>query len=587
MSLLSSSSTEELARRYRRLFSLPSSTSLVAYLGVSAVLLAISFDRLHLDLISTLLGLATTFTSTVVLQYLIKVVEPNSIATPRRVSAMILSGTLIWLFAVAAELFYVSLFKSVQNLVTITFGAFLVFAFELVVINGAFVEKTRFAGPLSIIHPTLVFLWSGTLARVSMLGVGAGAIVVALAFVFIYKLKAIRTLTNDSAIHTLQAFLKTWAAHNPEELERALSRYSVEESVGTRVIKFETPKKQPTLVLSGIHPGPFFPVGSYNLPELFFEKFDAEQMTALTMHRPGGHEKNIPTRDESVRYAIETASLAAGIQTKNQPADMRGPVLAKIDDFSAACIALGNQALVIVSSSPLSSDDITYSVEGTLASVAKEFGFDVSLVDAHNSIGSKRVKFEITSDRPWRDLIERLRREEAHEFRVGFAHSSEVEFSHGPDISDAGVGVLAFEVEKTKWALVLVDSNNANSGSKEEVKLKLESAGFRLIELCTSDSHNLAARGVAMDRGYFALGEATPISDVASYVVKLAQIAESRLSYHRYGIGEFVSKVHVFGTKAIEDFALLARRSSTFAKRFVLIAIPLTLILLILTAISD
>ena len=587
MSLLSSSSTEELARRYGRLFSLPSSASLVAYLGVSALLLALLFDRLHFDLISTLLGLATTFASAVVLQYLIKAVEPSSIATPRRVSAMVLSGTLIWIFAVSAELVYVSLFKSIQNMVTVAFGAFLVCAFEFVVINGAFVEKTRLAGPLSIIHPTLVFLWSGSL-RVSIAGVGAGVIVLAFAFAFIYRLKAIRTLTNDSAIHTLQAFLKTWAAHNPEELERALSRYSVEESVGTRVIKFEMPKKQPTLVLSGIHPGPFFPVGSYNLPELFFEKFDAEQMTALTMHRPGGHEKNLPTRDECVRYANETATLAAGIQTKNRPSDMRGPVLARIDDFSAACIALGNQALVMVSSSPLSSDDITYSVEGKLASLAKEFGFDVSIVDAHNSIGSKRVKFEITSDRPWRDLIERLRREEEHEFRVGFAHSSEAEFNHGPDISDAGVGVLTFEVEKTKWALVFVDSNNANPGSKEEVRRRLDGAGFKLIELCTSDSHNLAARGVAMGRGYFALGEATPISDVASYVVKLAQIAESRLSYRSYGMGEFVSKVHVFGTKAIEDFASLARRSSTFAKRFVMIAIPLTLVLLILTfIISD
>jgi putative membrane protein len=583
VSLLSSSSTEELARRYRSLFSLPSSASLAVYLGVSAVLLALSFDRLRFDPISTLMALATTFASIIVLQYLIKAVEPNSIATPRRVSAMVLSGTLIWLLAAVAELVYTSLFKSIQNLATIAFGAFLVCAFEFVVINGAFVEKTRFAGPLSIVHPTVVFLWSGPLTRVSIPGVGAGAIVVALAFAFIYKLKAIRTLTNDSAIHTLQAFLKTWAAHNPEELERALSRYSVEESVGTRVIKFEMPKKQPTLVLSGIHPGPFFPVGSYNLPELLFERFDAEQMTALTMHRPGGHEKNLPTREECVRYANETATLAARIQTENQPADMRGPVLAKIDDFSAACIAFGNHALVMVSSSPLSSDDITFSVEGKLASLAKEFGFDVSIVDAHNSIGGKRVKFEITSDSPWRDLIERLRQEEEHEFRVGFAHSSEAEFSHGPDISDAGVGVLAFEVEKTKWALVLVDSNNANPGSKEEVKRKLESAGFKLIELCTSDSHNLAARGVAMERGYFALGEATPISDVASYVVKLAQIAEGRLSYRRYGIGEFVSKVHVFGAKAIEDFALLARRSSIFAKRFIMIAIPLTLVLLILT----
>ncbi|TLY13917.1 MAG: DUF2070 family protein, partial [Thaumarchaeota archaeon] len=84
-----------------------------------------------------------------------------------------------------------------------------------------------------------------------------------------------------SAIHTLQAFLKTWAAHNPEELERALSRYSVEESVGTRVIKFETPKKQPTLVLSGIHPGPFFPVGSYNLPSgaIIYQSYSLKSST--------------------------------------------------------------------------------------------------------------------------------------------------------------------------------------------------------------------------------------------------------------------------------------------------------------------
>ncbi|TLX95546.1 MAG: hypothetical protein E6K96_07075, partial [Thaumarchaeota archaeon] len=75
---MSSSSTEELARRYGRLFSLPSSASLVAYLGVSAVLLALLFDRLHFDLIPTLLGLATTFASALVLQYLIKAVEPSS-----------------------------------------------------------------------------------------------------------------------------------------------------------------------------------------------------------------------------------------------------------------------------------------------------------------------------------------------------------------------------------------------------------------------------------------------------------------------------------------------------------------------------
>ncbi len=515
------------------------------------------------------------------LHRLIKVAEPDSIATLRRVSAMVLSGTLLWLLAVVADLLY-ALFKSSQNLATITFGAFLVCAFELVVINGAFVEKTRFAGPLSIVHPTLVFFSSGSLARVSTQVVGAGAIVVGIALVFIFKLKSISTLTGDSAIHTLQAFLKTWAARNPEELEKVLSRRSLEESLGTKIIKFEDPKKQPVLVLSSVHPGPFFPVGSYNLPELLFEKFSAENMTALTMHRPGGHERNLATRAECLRYAAGTATFAKAVQTRRKPTDMRGPVMAKIDEFSAACMAFGDHALVIVSSSPRSSDDIAYSVEGQLSVLAKESGFDLSLVDAHNSIGSEKVKFEVRSDRHWRELLERLKREEAREFRIGFAHSSELDFTHGPDISDAGLGVLVFDVAKTKWALVLVDSNNAKAELKAEVKKKLEMGGFALVEVCTSDSHNLAARGLMIERGYFALGEATPISDVSSLIAKLAEIAERRLSYHDYGIDEFISNVHILGAKALEDFASLARRASAFSKRFVVMATALTLVLLIL-----
>jgi len=432
------------------------------------------------------------------------------------------------------------------------------------------------------VHPALVFLSSGPLASVTAQVVGGGAIVVGLAIIFIFKLKSIRTPTGDSAIHSLQAFLKTWAAHNPEELEKVFSRCSVEDSLGTRIIKFEAPQEQPTLVLSSIHPGPFYPVGSYNLPELLFQKFSAEKMTALTMHRPGAHERNLATQSECLRYAVETANYARAVQTGSRPTNMRGPVVAKIGEFSASCVAFGNHALVMVSSSPLGSDDITHFIEGKLAVLAKEFGFELSLVDAHNSIGSKRVKFEVRSDLPWRELLERLRREDEREFRMGFAHSSELVFTHGPDISDAGLGVLVFDVAKTKWALVLVDSNNARPELKGVVKEKLEMGGIALIEVCTSDSHNLAARGLAIERGYFALGEATPMSDVSDLIVKLAEMAEGRLSYRDYGIGEFMSKVQVLGARAIEDFATLARRASTFSKRFVVIATALTLVLLIL-----
>ncbi len=110
---------------------------MTAYLAISTILLAASFDKLHISPVPIIAGLAATFVSTVVLHRLIKAAEPGSIATFRRVSAMVLAGTLLWLFAVGADLIYAP-FKSIQNLTTITFGAFLVCAFELVVINGAF-----------------------------------------------------------------------------------------------------------------------------------------------------------------------------------------------------------------------------------------------------------------------------------------------------------------------------------------------------------------------------------------------------------------------------------------------------------------
>ena len=532
---------------------------------------------------SILLRLAATFASTVILFSLIRIAEPDTIATLRRVGAMILTGTLLWLFAASLEMAYTVFVGATQSRGALTFGGFLTCAFELIVINGAFVEKTRFAGPLSAVHPATILIWSDFTAAANIQAVAAGGIVIGLALGFIFKLKGTRAMTGDSSIHTFQAFLKAWVIHNPKNLERILSRYSLEESVSTKIIKFDAPATKPTIVLSGIHPGPFYPVGSYNLPELFFVSFGRKNLTALTMHGPGGHERNLPRQTESVRYADETATFAEGIQARNPSTDMRGPLFAKIDGFTVSCLAFGKQALVTISSSPLSSDDIAYSAEGKLLPLAKEYGLELSIVDAHNSIGNERIQFAVNDDRPWRNLFERMRQEEEHEFRVGFAHSSELGFDHGLDISDAGMGVLVFQVTDVNWAFVLVDSNNATPQLKEEVRVKLESAGFRLIELCTSDSHNLAARVPTLERGYFALGESTPVADVAFAVTKLGKIAESRLSSCNYGIDELVSSITVFGARAIEDLALLARRSSAFAKRYTMLAALITLVLLFLT----
>ena len=67
---------------------------------------------------------------------------------------------------------------------------------------------------------------------------------------------------------------------------------------------------------------------------------------------------------------------------------------------------------------------------------------------------------------------ESSRRTEAspeEEFEVGVAHSSELQFEHGSDISDGGMTVLVFRKQASTYALVTSDSNNAVMGLRQSV----------------------------------------------------------------------------------------------------------------------
>ncbi|MDG7015795.1 MAG: DUF2070 family protein, partial [Nitrososphaerota archaeon] len=149
-----------------------------------------------------------------------------------------------------------------------------------------------------------------------------------------------------------------------------------------------------------------------------------------------------------------------------------------------------------------------------------------------------------------------------------------------------GIALMMFDVDGTKWVLVLADANNAVPGLRASASKALESAGYRLLEFCTSDSHDLAARGLTVNRGYHALGEVTPVDSIVEMTVKLASLAESRLADCRYGSGGYSSEVNVFGSKALHEFAEITQRSSRFAKTYARFALPATLVLLVASLVA-
>jgi putative membrane protein len=194
-------------------------------------------------------------------------------------------------------------------------------------------------------------------------------------------------------------------------------------------------------------------------------------------------------------------------------------------------------------------------------------GFKASVVDAHNSI-SKQQEHPDVQDEGWVDLIDETARIAPRAFRIACAHSNEVNFSPGDDVTENGIWLLALESGGEKSVLILADANNAAPGLKEKAAKALDIAGYSLIEFCTSDSHDMAAKGLTVTRGYKALGEGTPVDSIITMIVTLSKIAESRLLPCKYGSEELTQNMKLFGSKSLDEFALITKASSKFASQY-------------------
>ncbi len=496
--------------------------------------------------------------------------DRRTLADFRRTSAVLLAGDVLWIIFVACGIVFARLAglpDAFGN--AFLFGAFLSAGLEFLVIDGVFTEHNWLAVTLAAIHPatTLVILRFTELSlRFDALPTFFGVLAFAVVATFVILLKKRKTSGGHSALSLFQAFMKTWAGGEAADLERIIADHSQEARVTTKVVRFQTQAGDVFLVLPGVHPGPFHPVGSYDLPGVISRAFKG-QGAVMTFHRPGGHERNLVTREETDRYAVETSKFARAISLSVAEASAKGPIQTRIGKANVGAIAFSTDMILTVSFAPLGSDDLNAEVETELSGPAAAEGFDVTVIDAHNSLENHQESVD-SADPGWRQLFERMKLADATPFRVGYAHSNEFGFGAREDLTENGIGLIMFETPCGKSALILADANNAVPSLRAETAKALSSLGYELIEFCTSDSHNLAARGLTVSRGYRALGEVTPVESLVKLVVDITKLAETRLSQSSYGSGLLTSTVKVFGAKALEEFAAITQSSSVFAKRY-------------------
>lgn len=517
----------------------------------------------------------------------LRISDRTTIATFRRATATLFINQVLWLLLAAVGAACSFVVGSYQPLANATlFGAFTCAGFEFLVISGTFTKSFPLSAAVATIHPLCTFLvlwlWSSA-ARPSPIAIVTGAITLGIIFAFTPLLWRQKTSRGHSAVSLFQAFMKAWTSKNATDLEAIIQDHAEPAEVTTRVMRFQQNEGSVFIVLPGVHPGPFFPVGSYNLPRVISNEF-RDLGPVLTLHRPGGHEKNLASNEETHVYGSEVRDFAGSIEP-NQPGTIRGPIYAVIGKAAVSSTALAEDVLLTISFAPHGSDDLESRVEDELSRIASDAGLHASVVDAHNSI-SQEQEHPDTTDPGWKNLLDSTRRAGVEPLRIGYAHSSEVGFSPGDDITETGVGLLLLEGRRIKSVLVLADANNAASHLREESADALKSAGYNLIEFCTSDSHDLAAKGLTVSRGYLALGESTPAESIKRLVIALAELAETRLAPCRYGSGQLTSAVKIFGSKALEEFASIAQSSSNFARRYSIFVTASALVLFALSLVT-
>ena len=532
--------------------------------------------------LQTVLALAVLVLSGFAISSALRITDSKTIANFRRTMALLLGGELLWLLTATPGAAYYGLTGSAGPLSnSLLFGAFAAAGFEFLIINGAFEKNPAVSLALALVHPvsTFVILRLPQLsASFDYTAAGCGVAVLALLMAFPLLMKRRKTSLGADALSLFQAFMKTWTAAQPDDLEKIIVDHSEEVEVVTKVMRLRTRTGDAFLVLPGVHPGPFHPVGSYDLPGVMTRAF-SELGPTMTLHRPGGHENNLATRAETEKYARSVLELGRSVAPEDQIL-LRGPLHTQVGSAKVSASSFARDLLMTISFAPLGSDDLDPKVESDLAGSASKLGFALSVVDAHNSIDPDLQSPEM-GDPGWRQVFQAISESKPEPASAAYSHSGEIGFTGRGDLTENGIGLLLLATGAAKSVLVLADANNSVPGLKEHISKALAGSSYGLIEFCTSDSHNLAARGLTVERGYEALGEATPPEDIAGAVVRLAKLAESRLAPADYGSAEMKSMVKVFGSKALEEFAAITQASSKFSRsyfRFTAVGVALLLV---------
>jgi putative membrane protein len=386
-----------------------------------------------------------------------------------------------------------------------------------------------------------------------------------------------------------QAFMLAWSEGISGPLESYLERVGEKADLPVESLTFHAGgRNKGALVVSYIHSGPFRNLGSSALPFLIEEALGKKLgCEVLLLHGISSHDRDLSSQSQNqkvVQALLDGASdivegrLASPIMRSN-----RG-------EGVATCQLFGDRALITLTVSPKSFDDLPQGLEERIAEAGRSLELETLVVDLHNSLAEDDDLDEEDLSSLYEAALEAMRlalKAPRSPFRVGFSRVIPTEFSLKDGMGPAGVGALAVKVEGQTCVYIVIDGNNMVSGLRELLLSALKDLGISESEVATTDIHMVNALSVS-PRGYYPIGEKIDWNRITEYAKKAATLALDALepasfSYRRVEVKDLLI-IGEGGLTSLGDllgggFRLFKRALQTIFLPFVILAFLLLFLL--------
>jgi putative membrane protein len=390
-------------------------------------------------------------------------------------------------------------------------------------------------------------------------------------FIFLNSLDKIgKQLNGMPALPLFRAFMLNWVVAANAPLEAYLEKMGENEDIDVTMLRFDASKPKAAIIVPLVHPGPFKNIGSSLLPSLlkknFEEAYGCQTCTPLGLL---GHELDLASQAQNhkvIDQIIESAKFESS-------EDFASPFVQASEGIAiASCQIFGKTAFLSFTLSPKTTEDLPQDLGRVVQEEAKKYGLNCTIVvNCHNSLNDVIDTVEHLEELETAAFkcLQKAVSMPKKPFKVGSSTVYPKEFTLKEGMGTGGITAIVVQVEQQKTAYIIIDGNNMISGLREKVLPAINSAGFEVSEVFTTDTHAVSAI-VTGSRGYHPVGEAMNHDTLISYIVNVAKNADANLESAKAGCKHLiVPQVRVIGKARIESLSTLVDKALVKAKRTV------------------